>query len=140
MAAGLPDGMDALALVRRYEPVVRYTAGELFLPMSAEAYVREAALWAVDPATGQSATLVVDHGKLDLDRLCGEPTLRRMPSSSCGISRGRSIVDSCVGGDAIRTGRSSGRRRDSLRSVCSADSSTWSSGSHCCCGAGYRGA
>ncbi len=71
MAAGLPDGMDALALVRRYEPVVRYTAGELFLPMSVEAYVREAALWAVDPATGQSATLVVDHGKLDLDRLCG---------------------------------------------------------------------
>jgi len=77
MVAGLPDGMDALALARRYEPVVRYTAGELFLPMSVEAYVRGAALWSVDPAAGQSATLVVGHGQLDLNRLCARANASR---------------------------------------------------------------
>jgi hypothetical protein len=61
--------MDALALVRRFEPVVRYTAGELFLPMSVEAYVDQAALWEEQPGNGVAA-LVVDHGQLDLERLC----------------------------------------------------------------------
>jgi hypothetical protein len=72
MAVSLLDGLDMLALVRRYEPVVRFTAGELFLPMSVETYVRGAALWATDPAAGQGATLAADHGQLDLDRLCAQ--------------------------------------------------------------------
>ena len=72
MPGSLPGGLDALALVRRYEPVVRYTAGELFLPMSVDTYVREAALWAIDPATDRSLTRVTDHGRLDLERLCAQ--------------------------------------------------------------------
>ncbi len=66
----LPDGVDPWALVRRFEPVVRYTAGELFFPMSVEAYVDQAALWEEHTGNGGDATLVVDHGQLDLKRLC----------------------------------------------------------------------
>ena len=72
MPGSLPVGVDVLALVRRYEPVVRYTAGELFLPMSVDTYIRGAALWAIDPATERSLTLVADHGQLDLERLCAQ--------------------------------------------------------------------
>jgi hypothetical protein len=67
----LPDGLDRLALVRRFEPVVRYTAGELFLPMPVESYVGQAALWETTPSNGDAARLVVDHGQLDVDTLCG---------------------------------------------------------------------
>jgi hypothetical protein len=66
----LPDGLDVLALVRRYEPVFRFTAGELFLPMSVDTYVQGAALWGIHPGAGEGATLLIDHGELDLDRLC----------------------------------------------------------------------
>lgn len=69
----VPHGVDALALVRRYEPVIRYTAGELFFPMPVERYLAEAALWSVDPPIASAETtrptLLVDHGKLDVDRL-----------------------------------------------------------------------
>ena len=37
-----------LALLRAYEPVLRYTAGELFLPASVEAYLAKCSLWADD--------------------------------------------------------------------------------------------
>jgi hypothetical protein len=66
----LPDGIDLLSLARRFEPVVRYTAGELFFPMPVEAYVSRSALWETQPATGDAARLVLDHGTLDIDRLC----------------------------------------------------------------------
>jgi len=70
----MPPGVDPLALVRRYEPVLRYTAGELFFPMPIEDYVRESALWAsaVDGRSGARPALVVDHGDLTVDRLCAE--------------------------------------------------------------------
>ncbi|HSF27283.1 MAG TPA: hypothetical protein VLC50_07180 [Actinomycetes bacterium] len=43
-------------LLRRHEPVVRYTSGELFLPSSVEAYLRSAALFRVaDDTTEQLA-------------------------------------------------------------------------------------
>src|SRR5690606_7064691 len=54
-----------------YEPVLRFTEGELFLPMSVETYVQGAALWS-DPGPDEDATLVIDHGKLDLDGLCAQ--------------------------------------------------------------------
>jgi hypothetical protein len=68
----LADDTDVLALVRRYEPVIRYTAGELFLPMPVETYVQGSALWVIDPGANGKARLVVDHGHLDVDRLCAE--------------------------------------------------------------------
>src|SRR6266436_915198 len=36
---------DDLRLLRRYEPVLRFTEGELFLPMPVEDYLERCSLW-----------------------------------------------------------------------------------------------
>src|SRR5437764_11088446 len=36
---------EDLRLLRRYEPVLRFTRGELFLPMSVPAYLERCGLW-----------------------------------------------------------------------------------------------
>jgi hypothetical protein len=36
--ASVPTGVDPVELVRRYEPVIRFTAGELFFPMAVDAF------------------------------------------------------------------------------------------------------
>ena len=38
-----------LTLLRAYEPVVRYTKGELFLPTAVGPYVAQCSLWASAP-------------------------------------------------------------------------------------------
>ncbi len=68
-APDLPGAVDVLALVRRFEPVLRFTAGELFFPMAAGDYLAEAALWMSGRNGRGPATLLVDHGQLDPDRL-----------------------------------------------------------------------
>ena len=55
-------GVDAAALLRRYEPVVRLTQGELFLPSSVEGYLEHAALVS---GSGESAEVVAEPGTLD---------------------------------------------------------------------------
>ncbi len=60
----LPAGLDVLRLVRRHEPVLRFTAGEMFFPMPVEDYVARASLWA-SPQDGDTAVKVLDHGRLD---------------------------------------------------------------------------
>jgi len=55
------------ALLRAYEPVLRFTAGELFLPADAERYVEECDLW--QGRSGRDLTLVVAHGELTPARL-----------------------------------------------------------------------
>ncbi|MBV8349907.1 MAG: hypothetical protein JOZ49_21020 [Mycolicibacterium sp.] len=40
----VPAGVDPVELLRCYEPVIRFTEGELFFPMSVHAYVEQAAL------------------------------------------------------------------------------------------------
>ena len=44
-APGADDAVD-LALLRRYEPILRFTHGEMFFPMPAERYLESAALLA----------------------------------------------------------------------------------------------
>ena len=44
-----------LELLRTYEPVLRYTAGELFLPTSVEAYLARCSLWADDGGSRRRA-------------------------------------------------------------------------------------
>jgi hypothetical protein len=39
------DAAENLRLLRRYEPVLRFTRGELFLPMSVSAYLDRCGLW-----------------------------------------------------------------------------------------------
>ncbi|WP_119068245.1 hypothetical protein [Aggregatilinea lenta] len=58
---------DDLTLLRRYEPVIRYTHGEFFYPMDASRYVEQAALWVRRPYS--PAREIVPHGGLTLDRL-----------------------------------------------------------------------
>lgn len=65
---GVPtEALDDLDLLRRFEPVIRYTQGELFLPGSVEDYVAGASLH-VASKKGPAHKLA-DSGTLTLDRL-----------------------------------------------------------------------
>jgi hypothetical protein len=59
-----------LALLRRYEPILRFTRGELFFPTAVGPYVRRCSLWSRSPQ-GQVKCLV-PAGELDLSRLAQE--------------------------------------------------------------------
>jgi hypothetical protein len=59
---------DVLTLARRFEPVLRYTKGELFLPMPVERYLEAAALFRRTPEK-QPPKLVAPSGTLDLSSL-----------------------------------------------------------------------
>lgn len=61
------DAEGDLALLRAYEPVVRFTEGEYFFPVSVERYVANAALWR-EPAVDAPA-LKAAPGTLDLATL-----------------------------------------------------------------------
>jgi hypothetical protein len=56
-----------LALLRRFEPIVRFNDGEYFLPASVESFVERCELWQRTGPTGKQ--LVESAGNLDLDRL-----------------------------------------------------------------------
>lgn len=56
-----------IALLRRYEPILRFTRGEQFFPTDVERYVQQASLWFQRP--GEDAVCVLDHGEVTLDML-----------------------------------------------------------------------
>lgn len=56
-----------LALLRRYEPVLRFTRGEQFFPIDVERYVQQASLWYQRP--GENAVCVLGPGEVTLDVL-----------------------------------------------------------------------
>ena len=58
-----------LGLLRRYEPVLRFTRGEQFFPMDVEPYVRRCSLWSQRP--DREPVRLVPEGKLTLERLAG---------------------------------------------------------------------
>jgi hypothetical protein len=58
---------DDLALLRTYEPVVRFTYGELFFPMDVDRYVTRCALWVQLPHA--PAVEWIPRGELTLERL-----------------------------------------------------------------------
>ena len=66
---------DDLLLLRRYEPVLRFTGGELFRPLSVDAFVSLASLWQTE--VDGRASQVVASGELDLARLTFEAARRR---------------------------------------------------------------
>jgi hypothetical protein len=59
---------DVLTLARRFEPVLRYTKGELFFPMPVERYLEAAALFRRTPEK-QPPELVTPSGTLNLSTL-----------------------------------------------------------------------
>ncbi len=61
----------AETLLRRFEPVVRFTRGERFYPMDVEPYVQACSLWVQRP--GEEAVCVVPSGELTLDRVSQQP-------------------------------------------------------------------
>ena len=73
--AGQPaiDPEADLALLRRYEPIVRYTKGELFFPTEVDEYVARSSLWAHRPSTGRNERLV-PAGSLSIDNLADPRT------------------------------------------------------------------
>jgi hypothetical protein len=68
-------GASDLALLRAYEPVVRFTKGELFLPTAVGPYVERCSLWA--GVRGGESTTIVPAGELTLERLCEESVVDR---------------------------------------------------------------
>ena len=65
------DARTAEELLRRFEPVIRFTKGEWFYPMDSEPYVDACSLWVARP--GEDAVCVVPAGELSLDRLAQQP-------------------------------------------------------------------
>lgn len=56
-----------LALLRRFEPVIRYTRGEKFFPTAVDVYVENASLWLHRP--NQLPQQIISSGDLTLDNL-----------------------------------------------------------------------
>jgi len=65
-----------LDLLRAYEPVIRYTRGELFFPTAVGPYVAHCSLWAAG-AKGRDASPLVPAGELTLERLSAEAARNR---------------------------------------------------------------
>ncbi len=63
--------MNDLQLLRTYEPVVKYTEGELFFPMAVEPYVAAASLWQMGP--NKQRRELVPAGELTIDCLAQQP-------------------------------------------------------------------
>jgi hypothetical protein len=55
------------ALLRRFEPVIRYTRGERFFPMDVDPYVRACSLWMQHP--DEDPVCMIPAGDLTLDKL-----------------------------------------------------------------------
>jgi hypothetical protein len=68
---GRLDPESDVVLLRRFEPVMRFTKGERFYPLDVEPYVRACGLW-VHRAGGQEEA-VVPRGKLTLENLGRQP-------------------------------------------------------------------
>ncbi|AHY48328.1 Hypothetical Protein RradSPS_3045 (plasmid) [Rubrobacter radiotolerans] len=62
---------EARELLRRFEPVLRMTAGDRFFPTDAEPYVRSCSLWVQPP--GREALRVAVQGELSLENLARQP-------------------------------------------------------------------
>jgi hypothetical protein len=71
----MPDGVEAaqrpsasdLELLRRFEPIVKYTRGEEFLPTRVDAYVASCSLW-IERADGREE-LLVPRGEVTVETL-----------------------------------------------------------------------
>jgi hypothetical protein len=76
---------DDLRLLRAYEPVVRLTQGEFFLPVGVEDYVKNSALWSTGP--DGVPVMLAEPGALDLDSLAAlGATVQSAGQSLSGIT------------------------------------------------------
>jgi hypothetical protein len=63
----IPSTATELELLRAFEPVVRFTSGELFFPMDVERYVGAGSLWLYHPDDHDEQ--VVPEGELTIEKL-----------------------------------------------------------------------
>jgi hypothetical protein len=61
------EAAEARALLRRFEPVTRYTRGESFFPMDVKSYVHASSLWVQRP--GENPVCLIPEDELTLDKL-----------------------------------------------------------------------
>jgi len=61
--------MNSLELLRRHEPVIRYTEGEMFFPTDVEGYVRRSELWRREDRDWERLRYA---GEVDLETLAAE--------------------------------------------------------------------
>ncbi len=66
-APASPPARDDRALLRAFEPIIRYNHGELFFPTAVDAYLEECDLWV--GRSQRDRTLLVPRGELTPDRL-----------------------------------------------------------------------
>jgi hypothetical protein len=100
-----PDTVEDSRLLRNYEPVLRFTRGELFLPMSVESYLERCSLWRSGGRRRRAA-----------ERLCapGELTPARLARVSASPERDLSLrfVERSLGWRELRAWRrDAGRAR-----------------------------
>jgi hypothetical protein len=81
----VPAGPDTQRLLRAFEPVIRLTQGEFFVPVDALRYVERAALWESLPDGSQR--MVAEPGTLDVEKLADFGRLVDGPGQSLsGVS------------------------------------------------------
>jgi hypothetical protein len=66
-SVSMPATASTAELVRRFEPICRFTKGEQFFPMDVESYVRECSLWEHSPKGEE--TLLIRQGDLTIEEL-----------------------------------------------------------------------
>jgi hypothetical protein len=88
------DAKTAEELLRRFEPVIRFTKGEWFYPMDCGPYAEACSLWVARP--NEEAVCVVPSGELTLERLAQQPEdttgavhYLKIPNPKEGEDRGR---------------------------------------------------
>ena len=94
-----------LELLRAYEPIIRYTHGELFFPAAVEPYL--AACDLLVGSTEGPTRLLIPNGELDAETLARQP-LRPGTRFSCDWSRSRWVAWPSPDGRVGRDGPFSG--------------------------------
>ncbi len=61
------DPIQQIELLRRYEPVLRFTRGEAFFPWDVGEYIKECSLWFVEPE--REPVCLIPDGELDIENL-----------------------------------------------------------------------
>jgi hypothetical protein len=74
--------LSDLDLLRRYEPILRFTVGEEFFPIDVAQYLAHCSLWIHHPSRPDE--LLVDEGRLTLETLAApvQPGLARSTTST----------------------------------------------------------
>ncbi len=94
--------MDDVELLRRFEPVIKYTHGEFFFPMDAAPYVAGCDLWTQD--TNGARSMAAGAGEVSLDNL---PEWRRRYPDRAMFLR---YVQAPLSGVALAQGKDRAKR------------------------------